>query len=233
MTKDIETILITGILELGEKSDKLIESITASFKTAINLILQSNEVFYQIPERIYVSMDRFEKIENDCGSIIGLAKDIETNFGIQNESKIDYFDEEGVILFEGIAAAAFGRMSYIYRSKGIRIYLFKNSIIKVVTPYSTIDHNGFQLHQEESFEMILDDVNNKNIEDVFWFTKKDINNKDELRFYSHEIIRILTEIKKPFNRNYFLEYLLTPPDVDELSNFSINIKNALWDLCLS
>ncbi|PYD05223.1 hypothetical protein DND90_15825 [Pseudomonas syringae pv. maculicola] len=44
---------------------------------------------------------------------------------------------------------------------------------------------------------------------------------------------MITNIKKPFKKDYCLEYLLTPPDVDFLSDFSTDMRQALWDIALS
>lgn len=46
-------------------------------------------------------------------------------------------------------------MSYIYRTKGIRIYLLTNGNYVVVTPYCYIDHRGF--------EFVQDEVDNRNL----------------------------------------------------------------------
>ena len=44
---------------------------------------------------------------------------------------------------------------------------------------------------------------------------------------------MITGIKEQFNRHFFLEYVLNPPDVDKLSQFSIDIKYKLWQVCLA
>jgi hypothetical protein len=48
-----------------------------------------------------------------------------------------------------------------------------------------------------------------------------------------QLIKFLTSIKKTFRRDYYVEYLFHPPDVDEISIFSRKVKTMLWVIVLS
>jgi len=230
MRKSLETILISSIFE--KESD---ENLTvSSFKSAINLILKGKDIFSLVPDAVFVSIDRFSKIEKLTGSKVGLAKDFTK---IQNEEadfSVKYFNKEGVLIYDGLHASAFGRMSYIYRSKGIRIYVFKNLEIKIVAPFCTIDHDGFQLKQEEVASYKLSEIKTKkDVNEIMGYTRDDPNNPSENKIFIQKLISLITNIKRAFHRDFFLEYLLTPPDVDILSDFSKNLRYELWQTSLS
>lgn len=122
-------------------------------------------------------------------------------------------------------------MSYIYRTKGIRLYFLKNGDYLLVTPYCYIDHKGFQLTQEEIYKINFKDLDTQTKINDLLIHIKEYNNKN---FYiNQQLIKSLVSVKKKFDKHYFIEYLLTPPDVDEISDFSKKIKSKLWDICLS
>jgi len=229
LREDLEIILIGAILEF---SDSNITFTPKCFKSAMSILLRENSLFEQVPKKVYTSSENLKKTEND-ELITGLEKDISTNFGEENYNNIEYFKQKGILIYDGIHGSAFGRMSYIYRSKGIRIYLLENSRIMTVCPYSYIDHNGFDFVQEE-----IESQKSKNykteedIQNLLVYTKEDINIQGNINI-NEQLIKVLTSIKKPFHRDYYLEYLLTPPDVDKLSAFSEKIKIEFWNVCLS
>ncbi len=231
MREILESILIGSVVELSNGDEQIIIN---SFNNAVELLIQNARIFQELPEVVYISNDSLNNAEKKAGTNVGLAKDFATNFGENNEKTIKFFDSKAVLLHDGLHASAFGSMSYIYRSKGLRIYLFDNKEVKVVTPYCYIDHNGFQLDNELVDEIMVSDINKPDIlRHYFSMFTEDFNAKDEKRFVCQDIIRILCNIKEPFHKNFYLEYLLIPPDADKLSVFSTEVRKMFWDICLS
>lgn len=229
MKKVLETILISSIFENDKNGD---DFIIKSFKQALSIILRKGKhTFQEIPDEIFISIEDLKSNNiNDIEAAINSGK----KYLNKNEQKIRYIKSQGVLLYDGIHASAFGRMNYIYRSKGLRLYLLENGDILLLTPYCTIDDDGFQLKQEIDIRLNINDI--KSIEDIrnlMFLTKKDFNDKNEKIQYVQEIIKILCNIKDVFHKDYFLEYLITPPDVDKISKFSKKIKIKFWDICLS
>lgn len=229
MKKKIETILIGALF--GDVDDELI---VASFQSFIDLILLGKDIFSQVPDVVYVPIEKFKEAEELVGSKVGLAKDFSDKRQIENSDKIEYFKNRGALIFDGIHASAFGKMNYIYRSKGVRIYLFKKAGIKVVAPYCTIDHDGFQFRQEEFISFPFSRIKTKqDVIEILGLTRENLNKKFDSSLAIQTAIRLITNIKKSFYRDYYLEYLLTPPDVDLISNFSKNVSFEMWEVCLS
>ncbi|WP_337163900.1 hypothetical protein [Vibrio fluvialis] len=220
MKQSLEAILIFGCLELEGSSKSVVVD---AFSEAMNCFLSSDEIFQKLPELVYIGCDELR--ENSL------------NFEANSEEsgRITYFQEPATLVYDGIKASAFGRMNYIYRTKGVRLYLTKSGILDVLTPYCTIDDDGFQLHNEvwDSYgpdfnEMTVDDVRR-----LIHFTSEDYNIRDPKQFVCGELIKMLCSVKQSFIRDYFLEYLITPPDVDRLSEFSVEVRSTLWSICLS
>ncbi|WP_109438249.1 hypothetical protein [Aquimarina sp. AU119] len=229
MKNQLETILVGAILEF---TDSKIDFMPKCLHSAMSVFLDYESIFENIPKQVVKLSEDFAKIDSKL-PMTGLEKDLLTNFGEENDKEIQYFKKKGVLIYDGIHASAFGRMNYFYRSKGIRIYLLENSKIMTVSPYSYIDHHGFSFVQEK-----LDSIKFKKlkteeeIQDLLVYTKEDINIKGPIKI-NEQLIKMLTSIKEPFHRDYYLEYLLTPPDVDKLSAFSEKVKREFWDVCLS
>lgn len=227
MKKKLEILLISAVLETT-KCD--FDITTSSFEAAISILLKEKTIYEDVPARIIISSEEFQK--SDTGAVTtGLTKDLISNFGKSSNRELTYFKNKGVLLYEGSHASAFGKMSYIYRTKGIRLYLLENKDLMVVTPYCYIDHRGFELVQENVYSENFQDLKTaESIKDVMIHTNRNVDEKFEL---NKQLILSLTSIKKKFKRAFYLEYLLAPPDVDELSEFSIKVKKNLWDICLS
>lgn len=227
MKKQLEILLISAILETAEYDFDLIPS---GFEAAVSILLKDKGIYEKVPERIIISSEEFKK--SDFGSVTtGLTKDIISNFGKSNNRELTYFEDKGVLLYEGLHASAFGKMSYIYRTKGIRLYLLKNKDLVVVTPYCYIDHRGFQLVQELIYKENFENLKTaESIKDIMIHTKPYGN---ETLTLNRQLILSLTSIKKKFKKAFYLEYLITPPDVDAVSDFSIKVRKKLWDICLS
>jgi hypothetical protein len=225
----IEIILIGAILEF---IDSEIDYIPKCLHSAMLIFMNEKSIFEQIPEQVIKLSEDFEKVDN--GQLMtGLEKDLLTNRGKENDKEIKYFDKKGVLIYDGLHGSAFGRMNYYYRSKGIRLYLLEDKTIMVVSPYSYIDHHGFSFVQEEVDRIKFKKIKTEDeVQDYLSWTKEDFNIKGKIKV-NEQLIKMLTSIKKPFHRDYYLEYLLTPPDVDKLSDFSENIRLEFWNVCLS
>ena len=232
MRKRIEQILIGAIFEEIESNESFaIESIVIGFKL---LLEQKDSIFQRIPDQIFVSSDSLEEAEKISGINVGLIKDLKTNFGHKNEKTINYYDKKGLILHDGIYGSAYGRMNYIYRSKGIRIYLFEDGEIKIFSTYCTIDHHGFSLCNEEFDNFNLFEISSfDQVQDLINYFEPTSDNLSKSVNYSGKVINILTNIKEVFRKYYFIEFFLLPPDVDKLSKFSESIKSLLWEISLS
>jgi hypothetical protein len=227
--KKLEILLIGSILE-ATKSDLALSSLP--FISAMEILLKKSSMFETIPEKILSDSKSFTQREDGL-TMTGLERDLSTNFAEKNKADLLSFEKKGILLYDGIHASAFGAMNYIYRSKGIRIYLLESREIMIVTPYCTIDNEGFQFVQEEMWTESVDNVQTKkDVQDLFVHTQGANNPKKSIRI-NEMLIRILTSTKQSFRKDYYLEYLLTPPDVDEISKLSKKIKTQLWDICLS
>lgn len=195
MKDKIETILIGALF--GDDTDE--ELFVSSFISCIKLALQGKDIFTLVPDTVYVSNEKFKKSEKLAGSNVGLVKDLIEKNEIENEHTVEYFKEKGALLFDGLHASAFGKMNYIYRSKGIRIYLFKNSEIRVTTPYCTIDHDGFQLKQEVIASYALSKIKtSREVIEIVNYTRDDFNKPFDKSLALQTTIRLIANIKKTF-----------------------------------
>jgi hypothetical protein len=229
LREKIEIILVGAILEFV---DTKIDFIPKCFNSAMSIFMDDESIFEKVPKEVIKSSEDFSKL--DTGNpMTGLEKDLLTNYGKENDKEIKFFKKKGVLIYDGIHASAFGRMNYFYRSKGIRIYLLENSKIMTVCPYSYIDHEGFSFVQEEVEKVKFSKVKTEEeIQEILTWTREDKNETGNIKI-NQQLIKMLTSIKKPFYKDYYLEYLLTPPDVDKLSSFSENIRLEFWSVCLS
>ncbi|SDP77438.1 hypothetical protein [Clostridium gasigenes] len=156
---------------------------------------------------------------------------ISTPINVRNchiEECIDFFDVPGFILDDGIYASAFGQFNYIYRAKGIRSIWFKNGIINECTIHSSIDENGFNLNYEE-----IEGVDLYNSKDFF---DENINQEYETTCDKYKdpsfILNKLLNINKYYYKSYYLEYLIDPPDVQILSDYSLELRKEIWNSIL-
>lgn len=229
MEDKIEIILVGAILEFV---DTKVEFIPKCLHSAMSIFMDDKSIFEKIPEKVIKSSEDFEKLDKGQ-PMTGLEKDWLTNKGQENDKEIEYFDKNGVLIYDGIHASAFGRMNYFYRSKGIRLYLLEDRTIMTVCPYSYIDHQGFSFVQEEVDRTKFKKIKTADeVQQHLTWTREDPNDRSKIKV-NEQLIKMLTSIKKPFHRDYYLEYLLTPPDVDKISDFSENIRLMFWDVCLS
>lgn len=227
--RNLTTILYNVVKESNSDID-----LKESFKCFVEILEAENSIFSKVPKAVYVNSSIFGKIEDNAGSSVGLMKDLATNNGEERYNDIDFFDKKGVLLFDAMHASAFGHMSYIYRAKGMRLYLFEDNTIGMLSLYTTIDHDGFQYSLDDVFGFEpVGTIENEDIE-------RYLNLFDNLEFKDFSkissnlrLLYMLTHIKQDYKRAYYLEYLLYPPDVDVLSPFSKLIRKAIWDITLS
>lgn len=216
--------LITGgaITKILEDSWRKKTSITKEQLNIIHRSLLDNHVFGEVAESIYVPVsgekeELGEKLINGIKSHLDRGKE-------EPENKIDHiklFPTPGFILKDGIYGSAFGRFDYIYRSKGSRIYWFESGVIEYRAVYATIDEYGFQYVAEEIDGCnIFDDCD---YGDLMTSPLRDAFGTGEI------LISNLIRIKENFVRDYPIEYLLYPPDVENLSAFSIQLQEQIWD----
>ena len=229
LKEKIELILVGAILEY---SDSKVDFIVDCFHSAMSILMSGEGIFESVPKEVVKSSEDLAKIGSGT-FMTGLEKDLLTNQGEENDKEIIFFKNKGVLIYDGLYASAFGRMSYFYRSKGIRVYLLGSSKILIVCPYSYIDHEGFSFVQEKVEKIKLSKIKNEDeIQYFLSFTNGEKNEDGKVRV-NEKLIKMLTSVKKPFRKDYYLEYMITPPDVDKLSAFSESIKQEFWNVCLS
>lgn len=228
----LESLLVFACLELEGNSRNVVVD---AFSETMKIFMSDETLFERLPEKVIKTSEALRQQEENAGSFVGLAKDFVTNCGTNTEELIEYFDDDALLVYDGIHASAFGRMSYIYRSKGIRLYLFKSGELHIITPYSYIDHSGFSLRNEigNSYGPDFEKMSPDEVRTIIHYTSEDFNDFEKKQFVCGELIKMLCSIKEKFVKDFYLEYLLTPPDVDKLSKFSMRNRKQLWDICLS
>nr|WP_288210129.1 hypothetical protein [uncultured Dysgonomonas sp.] len=182
--------------------------------------------------------DMVSIFKSDSSSYTRVVKSALVNYSSLKKSdstkNIEYFEENGILLFDGMHAAAGGHMSYIYKAKGIRLYLFDNDSIGFFSVYCTMDENGFQyiLPEDGCYITFIDKITEQDI-------KMYLSMLDNLEFRDFSqvsntlrLLYFLTNVKHSYKIAFYLEYVLYPPDVDVLSSFSKLIRNKIWDICL-
>ncbi|UYY97941.1 hypothetical protein OJ967_21400 [Peribacillus frigoritolerans] len=211
---------ITRILENNWRNEGFIKNEDLKH---IHKALIDNNIFGEVAERIYVPVEE-NKVEMGDKLIKGIMAASEPV--PENKTKhVHLFQHKGIVLNDGIYGAGFGRFQYIYRCKGMRIHWFESGLIKSHNIYSTIDENGFMYQTQELDrwdifgENEIVDISSSPLEEAF-------GNGEVL-------IANLVQIKENFSRDYPIEYLLHPPDVEKLSAFSIQICEQIWDAIMN
>lgn len=216
---DLEYLLIGCLFSKDASDEFLIET----FKSAFRLLDVKQDSFEKIPQIVYASNEYFEY---DNKQKIGKK-------GNHSQSEISFYEDEGIMIYDGIYASAFGEMKYVYRSKGMRIYYCTNGELKILTSYSTIDNEGFQLGQELVNSFMIKDIYSIDQIIEILLVYLDCNQEFNIQLALQKFLKSLTQIIKPFKKAYFIEYLLFPPDVHYPSDFSLKLKDELWSLVLS
>lgn len=224
MKEKLEGLFVSAVIE---ESNPNIDYAIFGFKKFLSIIKETTDIYDEIPLSIHVSCEALSKTEGK-DAITGLQKDLNSNFGKSVDKSIEMFESKGVLLYDDIYASAFGEMSYIYRSKGLRVYFLENHKFLIVTPYCYIDHNGFSLQQG-----VVDilDIKSHNLEETISDLQKYMTKTSEP--FNKQLIRMLISIKKNFKKKFYLEYLFSPPDTNYISDFSEQIKEYIWQIALS
>lgn len=207
--KVLEKLLVAAVLKALGMNNELD---VMSFNKTIELLTSQNSIMQKIPLCINQSI---EELQNER------YKPSKTK-----DKYISFYPQKGIILYDGIYGAAFGRMNYFYKSKGTRIFLFKNKSIDVVATYCTINEDGFNFSNEsiDTYEV----VNNiKSCSSLLQYIDATVEN------IPLQMIKFITHVKQPFTVDYYIEYLLLPPDVDRISDYSLKAQSLLWNICLS
>lgn len=198
-------------------------AIVAAFDSAIRIILSAEYLFQPVPIRLYTS--------GDC----------EPNLDYPGHENVEYdhrvgnmfFPEKGVLLIDKLHAKAGGAFRYVYKARGQRLYLFQDGTLVPLYPYAEVADGKLDLRSEPVLGIWnAFDVKSEDLRTIIFNILEDPNASTH-RFICRDIVGMLCGIKEPFRRDYPLEYLMLPPDVDLLSNFSTDIKRRLWNICLS
>lgn len=194
---------ITKILEESWKYGDYITLDT--FRTIHNLLvtydLKHNEIFSEVVDKIYVDIKNIRK---------------------KSHLNINYIEHLGFVLDENIYAAN-GRFNYIYRAKGNRTIWFENGVIKEYSVYCTIDDNGF------CFSLVELDCLDCSSSEAEQFWKEDYDSPIYKLKHIEYILKRLLNINKAYMKDYYIEYLMNPPDVAVLSEFSNKLRLEIWE----
>jgi hypothetical protein len=155
-----------------------------------------------------------------------------SSYDLGNENaavESDYFEEEGVLLYDMTDSKPANKSLYIYRSNGIRVFLMESGLIKIVTPYSLLSSLDCSFVQHDIDSSGLQYI--KNLSDVEYVLKYMEWHKEMSTVQN--VIKILVSIKEKYPRGYFIEQFLYPQDMNVKSEFSTNISNMLWETLLS
>lgn len=226
MRNQLKKLLTYALRELnGEHEDVVVESV----QLFSSILLCTEELFEDIPERLYgwnhgghefMPFIKGERPENE------------------QDLQAEFFPRQAILLIDGLHGAAHGHTRYMYRAKGDRLYLFEDGEIAPVNIAASVDENGFFLMNEYVGDLAFNPDSPRKLhhEDArmpFEFLLNNPNDQYTPRFIVQDLIKILSNIRRPFKRVYLLEHLLVPPDVDTISDFSMNVRKELWDTCLS
>ncbi|KPC07902.1 hypothetical protein ALQ72_01404 [Pseudomonas syringae pv. maculicola] len=218
--------VLEKLLETRVRESKGIEADLVSLsKEIFELVLDQNILFELLPENLHVIAEPLTEIH------LPMAGNTRMN------NKGEFYKKKAVLLHDGITAAGSSAHNYIYKTKGLRAYIFEDGHVCIITPYALIDDRGFVLANEiwdGIGEFSISRLNNVSpLIELFETIQSHDNESFRKACISAGLIRMITNIKKPFKKDYCLEYLLTPPDVDFLSDFSTDMRQALWDIALS
>lgn len=174
-------------------------------------------VFEPIAEIVHVPSEDIHDHDNEST--------MEEYIESQNKRFVTFFDKPGVLLYDGMHAAA-SILSYIYRAKGMRLFLFDDGTLSLCSIHSQIDENGFSLHHE-----IVEKVHFTEFQKLNYYWErlntlyKPIPGTEDLYF----LIYSLTKINVAYEKSFFLEHLINPSDVHLLSKFSGIVTSSLWN----
>ncbi len=200
----VEKLLRAAILEERKGSEQLIVD---SFKESMELLIKNKQSLFE-----NVIQTSFYDIGSENASV-----------------NSDYFEEEGVLLYDLTDSKPANKKLYIYRSNGIRVFLMESGLIKVLTPYSLLSGSECSFVQHEVDESGLQYIHT--LDDVEYILKyMEWHNEMSL---VQNVIKILVSIKEKYPRGYFIEQFLYPQDMNVQSEFSKSISDELWQKLFS
>lgn len=226
MRQGLKQLLKNSLTEMADRdSDVIVESV----KLFASVLLSATGLLESVPNRIF----GWEHSGRELMPFPFSAKPQNAD-----DPEIGFFPQRAILLHDGLHAAAHGGTVYMYRAKGQRLYLFENGDIVPISIYAHVDRTGLFINNDyiTDFQCNIASLQSTDIDwarTPFDFMLNDPNEENDVRFMCLDLIRILCHIKEPFNRAFLLEHLLTPPDVDTISEFSLTARETLWDICLS
>lgn len=223
MRSELTLILKNALAEQDCAGDDVI---LASVRAMTHLLLSTPGLLELVPEEIF----GWEYPGSEPMPFPHNRKPID-----DSELDLRFFRHRGILLHDGLYAAAHGGTAFTYRAKGQRLFLFENGDLMPINLYSTVNREGFFLRSnflEEFSVNVRGNPHAESIRTTFNFVLNDPN-FPRVRFIGQDIIELICNIKEPFKRAFLLEHLLIPPDVDVISTFSKTVRVALWDICLS
>ncbi|MGG0718913.1 hypothetical protein ABE096_15115 [Robertmurraya massiliosenegalensis] len=185
----------------------------------IHNVLINLNFFREEAEEVHFSDEKITKQRSkESSDLLSISREE------RKRNYVTVFPENTFILYDGIHAAG-GAFNYIYRAKGGRIYWNENGLISYNTIYCTIDEEGMGYYtlKEDEIDIFSDEVE-KELTNVYALVEG-IGSIETL-------ILNLTTIKQDFMRDYPIEYLLYPKDVENLSTFSLELKQQIWDVVI-
>ncbi|MDF9756344.1 hypothetical protein [Pseudomonas hunanensis] len=214
----LETLLLAAVRECwGEQVD-----FVGVTRDVLSCVLDQRELFEALPERMAVEVIPIEDCEPGSP---------------RTHSMEEFHPSRAVLLFDGLTGAAFGRKSYIYKSKGLRVYLFESGEVCTLTPRCTIDDRGFSLSNElwdAPYDFHVPTLRTvEPVADLFEMISDNFPTFLPETRIGLGLIKMITTLRRTFLIDYCLEYVIVPPDVDILSDFSQWARRELWDVCLS
>lgn len=218
MHSQLKSMLLGVLHEKPGGDDQLV---ARAFAVLGELLLGQGALFKPLPRRLLGW--RLPKQELDSSSYN------------DEEFCFNTFPRKAALLHDSMNATPAGGCRAIYRAKGVRLYLFENGVMELLTPYTTIDKERGVWLENELWDVDVDftkSIQASDLRPIFRGIYGDVNDLKP-RFICQDSIRLLCNIRQPFMRSYLIEYVLTPPDVDVLSDFSRTCASILWDICLS
>lgn len=177
---------------------------------------------------IHEALVNYDSVKNEIFGQLAMCVNAPTEIhNCSIEECVNFFNVPGFILDDGIYASAFGQFKHFYRAKGSRTVWFKNGLIDECAVYCTIDENGFYLSYVK-------------IDGIDVYSSKDFFNNVDCKYGSPcdkyidpvFLINKLLNINKYYYKSYYLEYLINPPDVQILSDYSLELKKEIWNSIL-
>jgi hypothetical protein len=194
---------------------------------------RAESVFEDLARHVSIPYEDLRNDPHGGNPFTGLARTLRVD-GAEIASKyLEYFSEPVFILHDGIHASAFGHGSYIYRSKGMRIVWLRNGFIEVYSVNASIGDDRFDLTYEMVDSMTLG--GDEEIPIHRYATEPEFRSEPDYSLLAPAYFWIskLARINGPYPRAYALEHLITPPDVQRLSAFSLLVRNEIWSCILA